>query len=383
MVYLTVRQSPAYHQISLDELLFPTETTKKPYVNYNIGNTKTFELTEISEEKLKRVDVNSLILRLCEFNAMTKPLRSKNREDLYTFYKIPKKSGGLRTISVPDPQLMDALRILKSILEVDFGALYHTCAFAYIKNRNAVSALQRHQNNESHWFAKFDLHDFFGSTTLDFVMQQLEMIFPFSEVCKNRTGKDALKEAIELGFLNGGLPQGTPLSPTLTNIMMIPIDFKLAKAFREYDGPNLIYTRYADDFIISAKRSFMWTKVQKIILDTLESFKAPFILNTKKTRYGSNTGSGANWNLGLMLNAQNDITVGSQRKKMFKASLINYSNDKKRGIQWSLEDMQHVIGQYSYFRMVEGKNIDNIVASVEKKTGFNAIERMRADIKFA
>lgn len=232
MVYLTVKQSPAYHQISLEELMFPTENMKKPYVNYNVSNTKTYELKSVSQKTMDRVNVNALILRLCEFNARTKSLREVNRRDLYTFYKIPKRSGGLRTISVPEPNLMEALRELKLILELDFGALYHTCAFAYVKQRSVVSALQRHQSNESHWFAKFDLHDFFGSTTLDFVMQQLEMVFPFSEVCKNRIGKAALREAIELGFLDGGLPQGTPLSPTLTNIMMIPIDYKLAKALR-------------------------------------------------------------------------------------------------------------------------------------------------------
>lgn len=382
MVYLTVKQSPAYHQISLEELLFPNENTKRPYVNLNIGNTKTYELESASQRMLDRVDVNTLILRLCAFNASTKSLREVNRRDLYTFYKIPKRSGGLRTISVPEPHLMEALRELKLILELDFGALYHTCAFAYVKQRNVVSALKRHQDNESHWFAKFDLHDFFGSTTLEFVMQQLEMIFPFSEVCKSQAGKAALREAIELGFLDGGLPQGTPLSPTLTNIMMIPIDYKLAKAFRDFDGPHLIYTRYADDFIVSSKRSFMWSHVQKIIVDTLENFKAPFALNKKKTRYGSNTGAGANWNLGLMLNAQNQITVGHKRKKMLKMSLVNYVRDLGRGILWSHEDIQHVIGQYSYYKMVEGDAIEKIVKDVQAKTNINVIEKMRAAISF-
>lgn len=383
MVYLTVRQSPAYHQISLEELLFPDENTKQPYVNYNIGNTKTYELESVSQRVLDRIDVNALILRLCAFNASTKSLREVNRKELYTFFKIPKRSGGFRQISAPEPRLMEALRELKLILELDFGALYHTCAFAYIEKRNTVSALKRHQNNESHWFAKFDLHDFFGSTTLDFVMQQLEMIFPFSEVCKNQTGKAALREALELGFLDGGLPQGTPLSPTLTNIMMIPIDYKLAKAFREFDGPNLVYTRYADDFIISSKHNFMWSHVQKIIIDTLREFKAPFALNKEKTRYGSNTGAGANWNLGLMLNAQNQITIGHKKKKWFRMTLMNYARDRVQGVPWSLEDIQHVLGNYSYYTSVEGKSIDDIVKDVQVKTGINVIVKMREAVSFA
>lgn len=382
MVYLTVPQAPAYHQISLEELLFPNENTRKPYVNYNVANTKTYELEEASDKALSHVDIDNLILILCQFNAATAHFREVDRSTLYRFYKIPKRSGGLRTISEPEPQLMEALRTLKTILEVNFGALYHTSAFAYVKKRSIVSALQRHQQNTSHWFAKFDIHDFFGSTTLEFVMSQLSMIFPFSEVCKNPVGYAALRDAIELGFLNGGLPQGTPLSPTLTNIMMIPVDFCINKALRAYEGVDFVYTRYADDFLVSSYTKFALKDVQRIIVDVLKQFNAPFALNTDKTRFGSNTGSGANWNLGLMLNAQNEITIGRSRKKNFKSSLTAYSRDKIDGRTWNLEDIQHVLGEYSFFRMVEKQNAESVVANIGERFGFDPIKSMRADLKF-
>ena len=148
---------------------------------------------------------------------------------------------------------MEALRKLKIIFEEDFHALYHTSAFAYIKNRCTVDAVKRHQANESKWFGKFDLSNFFGNTTMDFVLQQFAMIFPFSEVMKTERGKSALRTALELAFLNGGLPQGTPISPTITNIMMIPIDFKLSNGFRNFNDQSFVYTRYADDFIVSSR----------------------------------------------------------------------------------------------------------------------------------
>ena len=147
---------------------------------------------------------------------------------------------------------MDALRRQKTMYEEDFHVLYHTSAFAYIKHRCTVDAVKRHQSNQSKWFAKLDLHDFFGSTTLDFVMSMFSMVFPFSEVVKIPEGKAQLRKALELAFLDGGLPQGTPISPLITNVMMIPVDFKLSKAFRDYDKQQFVYTRYADDFIISS-----------------------------------------------------------------------------------------------------------------------------------
>lgn len=382
MVYYTIRQSPAFHQISIEELLFPDEGTRMPYVNYNVSNTKTYELKEANEKMLRCVNVEDLILKLCEFNASTKTLREEERSKLYSFYKIPKRSGGLRKISVPAPELMDALRKLKLMLENDFGALYHTAAFAYIKKRSIVSAMERHKSNTSHWFAKFDLHDFFGSTTLDFAMKQLEVIFPFSEVCKSSVGKAALRDAIELGFLDGGLPQGTPLSPTLTNILMIPVDYKLNKALRSYPECSLVYTRYADDFIISGRYPFKWTDVQDLIISTLAEFDAPFELNRKKSRYGSNTGSGANWNLGLMLNAENEITIGSKRKKVLKTTLIAYAKDKRRGVAWELDDIRHILGEYSFFEMVEGKNkAKEYLGKIIEKVEIDPIKSMRADLK--
>ena len=213
------------------------------------------------------------------FNEQTEALRAQERSTLYETFHIPKKSGGLRRIDAPKPELMNALRNLKTIFEEDFHALYHTSAFAYVKNRCTVDAVKRHQKNNSKWFGKLDLHDFFGSTTLDYVIKMFSMVFPFSEIVKLPNGEAELRKALDLAFLNGGLPQGTPLSPLITNVMMIPVDYKLANAFRDFDKQRFIYTRYADDFIISSKVDFDVHRVEKLVVDTLHEFGAPFTIN--------------------------------------------------------------------------------------------------------
>lgn len=43
MVYITVRQSPIYHQMTLEEYLFQNYQTP-PVVNANIANTRTYEV---------------------------------------------------------------------------------------------------------------------------------------------------------------------------------------------------------------------------------------------------------------------------------------------------------------------------------------------------
>ena len=39
------------------------------------------------------------------------------------------------------------------------------------------------------------------------------------------------------------------ISSLITNVMMIPVDFKLTKAFRNYEKQRFVYTRYADSMV--------------------------------------------------------------------------------------------------------------------------------------
>lgn len=378
MVYITVMQSPIYHQMTLEEFLF--QNFQAPTIlNTNVSNTRTYAYEMVSEHFTSRIDTDALIRKLVRFNEQTEALRAQERSTLYETFHIPKKSGGLRRIDAPKPELMNALRNLKTIFEEDFHALYHTSAFAYVKNRCTVDAVKRHQKNNSKWFGKLDLHDFFGSTTLDYVIKMFSMVFPFSEIVKFPNGEAELRKALDLAFLNGGLPQGTPLSPLITNVMMIPVDYKLANAFRDFDKQRFIYTRYADDFIISSKVDFDVHRVEKLVVDTLHEFGAPFTINESKTRYGSS--AGRNWNLGVMLNKDNEITVGHKKKRQFQSMLYNYVTDKRKGISWPREDIQTMQGLHSYYRMVEPETIDAIVKHTNEKMETDVLRLIKDDLR--
>lgn len=380
MFYITVKQSPMYRQMTLEEFLFEVDT-KPQIINPNLTNTRTYEVEDISARFTKRlkIDVPKLIAKLAQFNVSTDELRAKPRKELYHSFHIPKKSGGLRKIDAPNPELMDALRRLKTIFEEDFKALYHTSTFAYVKHRCTVDAVKRHQANESRWFGKYDLSNFFGSTTLGFVMKMLSMVYPFSEVVKNPDGERELHKAIELAFLDGGLPQGTPISPLITNIIMIPVDHKLSNGLRNFNNQRFVYTRYADDFLVSSRYTFSFREVERFIMDTLKSFDAPFTIKPEKTRYGSSAGS--NWNLGVMLNRDNKITVGYKKKRQFQAMLSSYVMDKKNGINWDKTDVQTMEGYRNYYRMVEGETIDNLVAHIGEKFGVNIVQLIKDDLR--
>lgn len=390
MIYVVVKQPPFYRQMSLDEFLFgnPEPVT----INSNETNTRTYCVEELSNRfkfgTLRYYDIIGIFNKLRTFNAAFDYLREKDRHSLYNEFYIPKRSGGLRKIDAPNQELMGALRMLKGIFEEDCKALYHTSAFAYIKGRSTIDAVKRHQANESRWYAKFDLSNFFGSTTLEYVMHMLSMIYPFSEIVKTEAGKEELSKALELAFLDGGLPQGTPISPLITNIMMIPVDYELYNAFREFEFISrgeekkknyCVYTRYADDFIVSSAYDFDFKQAEQRITATLEKFSAPFAINSQKTRYGSSAGS--NWNLGVMINKDNKITIGYKRKKQFTAMISSYAQDRKHGVMWDKSDIQVMEGHRNYYKMVEGEEaIDGIIRHLGEKYNMNIFKAIKDDL---
>lgn len=377
MTYITIPVTKTY-QITFDDILFglsPEEYERKTKETHDTRTT----VCEVLPQGLRKINIGAMIESLELFNVRYKDLiDTEDKLKLYHSFKIPKRSGGLRQIDAPVDELMAALRDLKYLFEKKLYANYHTSAFAYVKGRSTIDAVKRHQQNQSRWFLKLDFHDFFGSTTLEFVMDMLSMIFPYSEIVKRERGKTALNKALSLCFLNGGLPQGTPISPTLTNLMMIPIDYAIAKYGREI-SPYLVYTRYADDIILSSKHNFDWREVQNTVMKIAKSFNAPFELNTSKTRYGSS--AGRNFNLGVMLNKDNQITIGHQKKKIAKACVFQFMQDYTDGRPWSIEDTQHLQGTLSYYRMVEPNFVDELCKKYSNKFGKDVTEIIKIVIK--
>lgn len=433
MPYVLTRQNPKKKKIDILKFLdgFVSLDMLQPPKSYQTTGTKTYYYNYISQDKLAELDIPKQIDVLEYFYEKNKHLDKCNNDkdydyelqldlirkykqgndearakqlakeelskmglkyfDLYNTFWVPKRSSEpgktkWRRIDEPNFELKTCLTNLKEMFEVLMdGCYYHTSAFAYIHKRSTKNAVEKHANNKSNWFLKLDFSNFFGNTTPDFVFKMFSEVYPFSEIVKNKRGEDALKNCLNLCFLNGGLPQGTPVSPIITNIMMIPIDHnlsnKLSKKYAispEGNKSNFVYTRYADDIMVSNKFTFDKDEVISMINNLLDYYEAPFSLNPKKTRYGSNAGQ--NWILGLMLNQEGDITVGYKRKKILKATISNYMLDRKNSNPWSLEDIQHLQGEIAYCESVEPEKIKYIITEYSKKYG-DIKAAIKADLK--
>lgn len=285
----------------------------------------------------------------------------------YTSFRIPKHSGGFRQIDEPDPNLKAALSTTKAMLE-QAGLLSHNAAYAYVKSRCAKNAIEKHQKRNHKWYLKLDLHNFFGSCSFDFIIRQLNQIAIFAAL-----GDDTIEKLTHVAMLNGGLPQGSPLSPWLTNQLMLPIDYAINKFCHDH---QVTYTRYADDMLFSANsKTFLQnnviTEIQNILADT------PLELNTEKTKISSIYGQ--NWNLGLMVNKDNKITVGTKKKERFRACLTEFAHNHEA---WTVSQTQEFLGVWEYYKSVEPEYFANLLTKYNQKFNMDirrtAINKLKA-----
>lgn len=356
-MYVTYMKEKSYKQSVLDfEALYndygPTQLFEKipnKNITVDINNEQSLKLYE-------KYDFDKYIPMLQNLANMGETIPN----DYHKFF-IPKSSGGLREINAPNPILKNHLSTIKDIFEKQFLCLAHNVAYAYVPNRCTLDAVKLHQENESKWFIKLDIKNFFPNCNKEFILNQLQQVFPFGIIDSKYPG--LLDRLITPGILNNQLPQGTPLSPFLTNMIMLPIDCKILKLLYSYNQ-YFVYTRYADDIIISSKYDFDWRKLQQDISNILKE-DTPFDIKKEKTRYGSS--AGRNWNLGLMLNKDNNITIGYRKKETFRAMLFNFLNDYKNGVKWSVKEIQELRGLLSYYREIEPDYFNKLIEKYNRK----------------
>lgn len=317
-------------------------------------------------------------------------VRIPNPQEHYRTFDIPKKTGGHRTINAPDEELSDVMRQMAKALTSpwDLDIQVHDSAWAYVPGRSVVNAMKEHTDNESRWYLKIDLKDFFGSCSKQIIIDTLSNLFPFAEAIRreDRTmypnpanyTKNFLTQLADFVTLNGGLPQGTPISPVLTNMIMVGYDYKINRTLRDLvDNDTLpkqkyVYTRYADDIIISAKYKFNIKELK----DMLALVLAPFTIKEEKTRFGTN--AGRNWNLGIMCNKDNNLTVGYRRKHTIKVTVHNYVNNR---IEWELSDLRYLLGELNWVNQVEPDYFNHLMQYFNDKYNMNIWNEIIKDIK--
>lgn len=192
----------------------------------------------------------------------------------YRRFDIPKKNGGVRTILAPVGSLKDIQRTIGQFLSGTWapGSAVH----GFANGRSVVSGAQKHLG--ARYLFQIDLKDFFPSITGTMVCNALVRVTGL-DIRTARLVSDICSYPLPEG--GSFLPQGSPASPVLSNIVCERMDRRIA-ALSECFG--LTYTRYADDLSFSASyNAFREGDAFRNRLETIIADEG-FVLNEGKTR---------------------------------------------------------------------------------------------------
>ena len=207
----------------------------------------------------------SSLARDLGFEAKTLYAVSNSLEKHYRQVCLPKKDGGVRTLSVPDPLLKAIQRRITQVLLVHMPVSSYATAYRYGGStcRNAAPHVRQPV------VLKLDIQHFFDSILYSSVK---ERVFPPNIYA------EPLRVLLSMLCYHGqSLPQGAPSSPAITNILLSDFDQEVGAWCA---GRQIRYTRYCDDMTFSGQ--FTPQDVIAFVQDRLRPLG--LFLNAKKTQ---------------------------------------------------------------------------------------------------
>lgn len=160
----------------------------------------------------------------------------------YTAFEIPKKGGGTRTIKAPDEKLKLLQKKLSIVLqdcldEINAAkGVKRTIAHGFKRKCSIVSNAAEHHHRR--WVLNLDLKDFFPSINFGRVRGL------FIKDKNFLLNKDVATILAQIACDGTALPQGSPCSPVISNLIAHVMDMHIVRLTAEV---GCTYSRYADD----------------------------------------------------------------------------------------------------------------------------------------
>ncbi len=265
---------------------------------------------------------------------------------------IPKAGGGERQLGIPT--VVDRLiqQAILQVIEPIFDCTFSESSFGFRPKRSAHDAVKQASDYvaDGHmWVVDMDLEKFFDRVNHDILMSRLA----------RRIGDKKLLKLIR-AYLNAGImqdgvvmsrhegtPQGGPLSPLLSNILLDELDKELEKRGHKF-------CRYADDQNIYVRSERSGKRVYESVKKFLEK-KLKLKVNDKKSAVAL---VGTRKFLGYRVNNNGTLAIAPESEKKAKEK-IKRLTWRSRGVSFEqvIEELNIFLrGWQNYFRLATSKS---------------------------
>lgn len=241
-------------------------------------------------------------------------------------WAIPKKNGGYRSIHHPSSK--NKLLQYWLITKVFDKFPQHDSSYAFVKQRSIKDNALRHAEQKNKYFVKLDIKDFFPSISyVDF--ERCFIRYRDLISIPKEWDKDLLFLIKETCFLKPqkSLPVGFPSSPAIANFVARELDELIVGELANHEKHKPIYTRYADDLIISVSCKGLSKDIIKCVKESLKYCESNFTLNEAKIKVCSASG-GSIIATGLKICSDYHLTLHKKMKDSIRLKLSLYSKGR-------------------------------------------------------
>ena len=264
---------------------------------------------------------------------------ARRRMLMYKEFEIPKRTGGPRRITAPVGKLKDIQKCISVILSPYYQV--PDCVHGFTEGRSVATNAGKH--TERNYVLNIDLKDFFPTITYTRVMKALQ------ELGFNEEVSDTIARLCTIPLwddqsqmLRNALPQGSPASPILSNIVCSTLDQRLMALAKRF---GLTYSRYADDITFSSNHS-VYSKEGDFLKKLDEIVRSSgFKINEKKTRLQK---KGSRQEVTGIIVGEKINTYRQFTKNLRAAVFHAETNGCTRA------EFNNIIGRISYLAMVKG-----------------------------
>lgn len=260
---------------------------------------------------------------------------------------IPKPDGTKRPLGIPtvlDRVIQQAIaQVLSPLFDGDFSE----SSYGFRSGRQAHTAVRRISEASQggyRWGVDCDLKGYFDAVNHDLLIAQLGQRINDKRVLRLigkylRAGvrlRDGTTEAT-----TKGVPQGGPLSPLLSNVMLDPLD-------KQIEAMGFPFARYADDFLIVTRSQTAAHEVMAKVKDYVEGH-LKLLVNTDKSKVAP---LGECAFLGFNVKGKR-IRLTDKAAERFKSRIVEITS-RSRGIsmkQRLLELKRYCVGWFHYFKI--------------------------------